>query len=235
MTFAHHFTRYAILTNLILILSSTVNAETRLEARGVGFAHVTPDKVNFHASVTEIRLSAIEAQAQVNRIIAGLEKALTQFDLDENSMDSSALSLNPEYRWNSEDRKQVFVGYRVTRHLEFTADNVSEIGSIMNALTQSGATEVNTPQLTSSRADDAKEQALRNAVAHALSVVKTMASAAELSIKAINSITEAKGKSTEPSMSVMRTEAATAINTAPSVSVSKLRYSTEVNIVATAN
>ena len=65
------------------------------------------------------------------------------FNLSEDSIDSSALSVNPEYRWDSDSRKQVFVGYRVNRNLEFTANDVSEIGAILTSLTESGATQVN--------------------------------------------------------------------------------------------
>lgn len=167
--------------------------------------------------------------------MARLEKAIAKFNLNEDSIDSSALSVNPEYRWDSDGRKQVFVGYRVSRNLNFTANNVSEIGAIMSSLTASGATQVNTPKLAYSQPDDAEQQALRNAVTNALSVARTMASAAELTIQGINSIREAKGNSADPFDSLWRAESTSAVDAAPQVSVSTLRYTAEVSIVATAN
>lgn len=235
MVFPQIFIRFTILAMLIFVLSSTVSAETRLEARGVGFIEVAPDQVKLSASVTEINRSAVEAQKQVNNTMARLEKAIAKFNLDDDSVDSSALSVNPEYRWDADAREQVFVGYRVTRNLEFTANGVSEIGAIMAVLTESGATQVNIPQLAYSRPDDAQQKALRNAVANALNVVRTMASAAELSIQSINSISEAKGYPAGPTNSLMRTEVTSAVNTAPAVSVGTLRYTAYVSIVATAN
>ena len=235
MALPQTFIRFPVLVALIFMLSSTVSAETRLEARGVGFMDVAPDQIKFSASVTEINRSAVDAQTRVNSTMAGLEKAIAKFNLNENSIDSSALSVNPEYRWDSDGRKQVFVGYRVTRNLNFTANNVSDIGPIMTSLTESGAKQVNAPQLAYSRPEDAQQRALRNAVANALKTVRTMASAAEVTIQGIKSSREAKGYSADPFDSLRRAESTSAVDAAPKVSVSTLRYTAEVSIVATAN
>ena len=235
MALPQTFIRFTVLVALTFMLSSTVSADTRLEARGVGFIDIAPDQVKFSATVSETNRSAIEAQAQVNSTMATLEKAIAKFNLSEDSIDSSALSVNPEYRWDSDSRKQVFVGYRVNRNLEFTANDVSEIGAILASLTESGATQVNAPQLAYSRPEDAQQQALRSAVANALKTVRTMASAAKLSIQAIDSISEAKEHFVEPFNNLMRAEASSAVDTAPTVSVGTLRYSADVKITAIAN
>lgn len=235
MALPQTFIRFTVLVALTFMLSSTVSADTRLEARGVGFIDIAPDQVKFSATVSETNRSAIEAQAQVNSTMARLEKAIAKFNLSEDSIDSSALSVNPEYRWDSDSRKQVFVGYRVNRNLEFTANDVSEIGAILTSLTESGATQVNAPQLAYSRPEDAQQQALRSAVANALKTVRTMASAAKLSIQAIDSISEAKEQFVEPFNNLMRAEASSAVDTAPTVSVGTLRYSADVKITAIAN
>ena len=235
MVFPQIFIRFTVFAALIFTLSSAVSAETRLEARGAGFIDIAPDQVKFSASVTEVNRSAVDAQAQVNSTMSRLEKAITKFNLNEDSIDSSALSVNPEYRWDADSRKQVFVGYRVNRNLEFTANDVSEIGTILTSLTESGATQVNAPQLAYSRPEDAQQQALRTAVANALKTVRTMASAAKLSIQAIDSISEAKEHFVEPFNNLMRAEASSVVDTAPTVSVGTLRYSADVKIIATAN
>lgn len=235
MALKTYSTSFSALVVLLFVLSSTVSAETQLKARGSGFVDVIPDQVIFRASVTEVNRNAVEAQKRVNSTIATLEKSIAEFNLAQDSIDSSALSLNPEYRWDSDGRKQVFIGYRVTRNLEFTANGISEIGAIMSALTESGATQVSTPRLSYSRPEDAKQEALSNAVAHGLSVVRTMASAAELTMQAINSISEGSEHSADPFEGLMRAEPASAMDAAPQVSVSTLRYTAEVSIVATAN
>ena len=151
MALKTYSTSFPALVVLLFVLSCTVSAETQLKARGSGVVDVIPDQVNFSASVTEVNRNAVEAQKRVNSTIATLEKAIAEFNLVQDSIDSSALSLNPEYRWDSDGRKQVFIGYRVTRNLEFTANDISEIGAIMSSLTESGATQVGTPRLSYSR------------------------------------------------------------------------------------
>ena len=235
MVFPQIFIRFIVFAALMFTLSSAVSAETRLEARGAGFVDVAPDQVKFSASVTEVNPSAVDAQTQVNSTMSRLEKAIAKFNLNEDSIDSSAVSVTPEYRWDADGRKQVFVGYRVNRNLKFTANDVSEIGAILTSLTESGATQVNAPQLTYSRPEDAQQQALRSAVANGLKTVRTMASAAKLSIQAIDSISEAKEHFVEPFNNLMRAEASSAVDTAPTVSVGTLRYSADVKIIATAN
>ena len=148
MALKTYSTSFPALVVLLFVLSCTVSAETQLKARGSGVVDVIPDQVNFSASVTEVNRNAVEAQKRLNSTIATLEKAIAEFNLVQDSIDSSALSLNPEYRWDSDGRKQVFIGYRVTRNLEFTANDISEIGAIMSSLTESGATQVGTPRLS---------------------------------------------------------------------------------------
>lgn len=225
----------ATLITSLIGFAGAVSAETRFEARGSGYVEVTPDQVNFSASVTEVDRDVLKAQASVNGAITAMENAIAKYNLDKKTINSSALSLNPEYQWDADTREQVFIGYRVTRNLVFTGKRTSEIGMIMNSLAQSGATQVSTPQLSYSEPHQAKEQALRNAVTHALGTVKAMASAAGMTVQAVNSISEANGYSEAPFESLMRMEIASAADTAPSVSVGTMRYTAEVGIVATAN
>ena len=234
MTSINRSSRLKLLTALLILIASPVTAETRLEGRGSGFVDVKPDQVNFSASVTEVDRDALEAQNRVNRTMANLQTAIAKFNPDENSIDSSILSLNPEYQWDGDRRAQKFVGYRVTRSLAFTTANLSEIGAIMNTLTETGATQIGVPRLSYSKSNDAKAEALRNAVVNARRVVEAMASAVSMSIQTINSISETSDYSTAPFESFLRTESASAVDSTPTVSVGTLRYTANVAVVATA-
>ena len=72
MLFPQIFIRFTVLTTVMFLFSNTVSAETRLEARGVGFINVAPDQAKFSASVTEINRSAVDAQTKVNSAMARL-------------------------------------------------------------------------------------------------------------------------------------------------------------------
>ena len=224
----------AVLLGLLCIASMTVNAETRFEVTGKGFIDVAPDEATFQATVTEVTENVKDAQSAVNNVIANLEQAVSQYDLKKGSVDSSALSFNPQYEWDPSSKKQVFVGYRVSRNLTFTSKSVADVGSIVQSLAVFGATQISPPIFGYSQGEQATADAMRNAVKHALGKLELMASAADMSVDKVESITEITGYSPPPIQGVARFESADYSDAPPSVSVGTIRYSSKVQIVATA-
>jgi uncharacterized protein YggE len=224
----------ALLFGLLCVASMTVNAETHFEVMGKGFIDVTPDEATFRATVTEVGETAEDAQSAVNNVIANLENAVAQYDLKKGSLDSSALSFYPEYKWDSSSKKQVFVGYRVSRNLTFTSKGIADVGSIVQSLAALGATQISPPSFGYSQAEQATADAMRKAVKHALEKLELMASAAGMSVDKVESVTEITGSSPPRIQGVARFESANYADAPPSVSVGTIRYTSEVQVVATA-
>ena len=224
----------AVLLGLLCVASMTANAETRLEVTGKGFIDVIPDEATFQATVTEVTENVKDAQTAVNNVIANLETAVSQYDLKKGSLDSSALSFNPEYEWDPSSKKQVFVGYRVSRNLTFTAKSIADVGSIVQSLAVFGATQISPPSFGYSQGEQATADAMRSAVKHALGKLELMASAADMSVDKVESVTEITGYSPPPIQGLARVESANYSDAPPSVSVGTIRYTSKVQIVATA-
>ena len=224
----------AVLLGLLCVASMTANAETRLEVTGKGFIDVIPDEATFQATVTEVTENVKDAQTAVNNVIANLETAVSQYDLKKGSLDSSALSFNPEYEWDPSSKKQVFVGYRVSRNLTFTAKSIADVGSIVQSLAVFGATQISPPSFGYSQGEQATADAMRSAVKHALGKLELMASAADMSVDKVESVTEITGYSPPPIQGLARFESANYSDAPPSVSVGTIRYTSKVQIVATA-
>ena len=224
----------AVLLGLLCFASMTANAETRLEVTGKGFIDVIPDEATFQATVTEVTENVKDAQTAVNNVIANLETAVSQYDLKKGSVDSSALSFNPEYEWDPSSKKQVFVGYRVSRNLTFTAKSIADVGSIVQSLAVFGATQISPPSFGYSQGEQAPADAMRSAVKHALGKLELMASAADMSVDKVESVTEITGYSPPPIQGLARFESANYSDAPPSVSVGTIRYTSKVQIVATA-
>ena len=223
-----------LLLGLLCVASMTVNAETHFEVTGKGFIDVTPDEATFQATVTEVAETVKDAQSAVNDVIANLENAVTQYDLKKGSLDSSALSFHPEYEWDSSSKKQVFVGYRVSRNLTFTSKGVAEVGAIVQSLAVFGATQISPPSFGYSQPEQATADAMRKAVKHALEKLELMASAAGMSVDKVESVTEITGSSPPRIQGVARFESANYADAPPSVSVGTIRYTSKVQVVATA-
>lgn len=224
----------AVLLGLLCVASMTANAETRLEVTGKGFIDVIPDEATFQATVTEVTENVKDAQTAVNNVIANLETAVSQYDLKKGSVDSSALSFNPEYEWDPSSKKQVFVGYRVSRNLTFTAKSIADVGSIVQSLAVFGATQISPPSFGYSQGEQATADAMRSAVKHALGKLELMASAADMSVDKVESVTEITEYSPPPIQGLARFESANYSDAPPSVSVGTIRYTSKVQIVATA-
>ena len=224
----------AVLLGLLCVASMTANAETRLEVTGKGFIDVIPDEATFQATVTEVTENVKDAQTAVNNVIANLETAVSQYDLKKGSLDSSALSFNPEYEWDPSSKKQVFVGYRVSRNLTFTAKSIADVGSIVQSLAVFGATQISPPSFGYSQGEQATADAMRSAVKHALGKLELMASAADMSVDKVESVTEITEYSPPPIQGLARFESANYSDASPSVSVGTIRYTSKVQIVATA-
>ena len=224
----------AVFLGLLCVASMTANAETRLEVTGKGFIDVIPDEATFQATVTEVTENVKDAQTAVNNVIANLETAVSQYDLKKGSVDSSALSFNPEYEWDPSSKKQVFVGYRVSRNLTFTAKSIADVGSIVQSLAVFGATQISPPSFGYSQGEQATADAMRSAVKHALGKLELMASAADMSVDKVESVTEITGYSPPSIQGVARFESANYSDAPPSVSVGTIRYTSKVQIVATA-
>ena len=223
-----------LLLGLLCVASMTVSAETHFEVTGKGFIDVTPDEATFRATVTEVGETAEDAQSAVNNVIANLENAGAQYDLKKGSLDSSALSFYPEYKWDSSSKKQVFVGYRVSRNLTFTAKSIADGGSIVQSLAVFGATQTSPPSFGYSQPEQATADAMRKAVKHALEKLELMASAAGMSVDKVESVTEITGSPPPHVQGVARLESVNYADAPPSVSVGTIRYTSKVQVVATA-
>lgn len=222
----------ALPLSILIWASMPVTAETLFEATGMGRFNVTPDQVRFQASVSRVMGDATEAREEIARVVSALEKTINRYDLIKDSLDSIMISVNPDYEWDSKAKKQVFVGYRVTRNINFTVRGTAEIGTILNTLSESGATQISPPSLRYSNPDSGAQQALENALINAMDKLKVMASAVDVSISDVVSVTEITEHSPLPMGNVMRTETSYLADSASQVAVASLTYSSKVRVIA---
>jgi uncharacterized protein YggE len=106
------------------------------------------------------------------------------------------------------------MGFRVTRTVSFTIDDIARLGSTLSALAHAGATMISSPVMGSSNAANAKDQALATAVKDAHKKLNVLAEAADMSLVAITQISEISPYSTRPQPTLMRAEMA--LDSAPS-------------------
>jgi len=200
--------RLTLPTALILglLLSVPALAVTRLDVRGIGVVSVAPDEASITAQVSLVARDAGKAQARASKDIDAILVALKPFSVKPDSLNTSELSLVPEYRWDRATEQQQFMGFRVTRTVSFTIDDIARLGSTLSALANAGATMISSPVMGSSSAADAKDQALTKAVKDAHKKLNVLAEAADMSLAGITQISEISPYSPRPQPTLMRAE-----------------------------
>jgi len=208
--------RLTLPTALILglLLSVPTLAATQLDVRGIGVVSVAPDEASITAQVSLVDRDAGKAQARASSDIDAILVALKPFSVKPDSLNTSELSLVPEYRWDRATEQQQFMGFRVTRTVSFTIDDIARLGSTLSALANAGATMISSPVMGSSNAANAKDQALAKAVKDAHKKLNVLAEAADMSLAGITQISEISPYSPRPQPTLMRAEMA--LDSAPS-------------------
>ncbi len=191
---------------LVIAISQVAAAATHIAAGGEGIVFVTPDRASIRAQVSAINPNGAIAQKRVSQRMDTMLSALDSFSVIADSLDTSALSLQPEYRWNRQTEQQQFTGYRVTRTLTFKTDDLEVVGEVLTALTEAGATQISSPQFESSTSAQAQESALEHAVKSATRKLDVLARSAGLSLQSIASISEVSAVSPSSPQALMRTE-----------------------------
>ena len=191
-----------------LLISVPSLAVTQLDVTGKGMVSVAPDEATITAQVSLVDSDAGKAQALASKEVDAMLSAITPFSLKPDSLNASELSLLPEYRWDRATDQQQFIGFRVTRTISFTIAEIDRLGAALSALANAGATLISSPVMGSSRAQDARDEALVKAAEDARKKLTLLAGAADMSLTRISQISEIAPHSPRPQPTLMRAEMA---------------------------
>jgi hypothetical protein len=139
-------------------------AGTRLDVSATGEVTRVPDVAIISAGVVTRSTTATgaiqDAAARMSRVLAALKRA----GVEERDVQTSNISLNPEYRY-PENQAPVLVGYTATNQLTIRFRDIRNSGKILDALVAEGANQVNGPNMTIDKPEAALDEARANAVA----------------------------------------------------------------------
>lgn len=202
--------RFSSLTGLILglLVSLPSLGATQLDVTGTGMVSIAPDEATITAQVSLVERDAGKAQSLASNEVDAMLLAIESISLKPDSLNASELSLLPEYRWDRATDQQQFMGFRVTRTISFTITEIDQLGAALSALANAGATLISSPVMGSSNAQDAKDEALAQAVGDAQKKLTLLANAANMSLSSITQISEVAPYSSRPQPTLMRSEMA---------------------------
>ena len=177
-------------------------AGTKLDITATGEVTRVPDVAVISAGVvtrSTTATAAIQENAdRMERVRAALKKA----GIADRDIQTSNLSLNPEYRYENNQPPQL-VGYTATNQVSVRFRDIRNSGKILDTLVTEGANQINGPNLTIDKPEGALDEARAKAAAVGRARAELYARALGMKVVRLLSVSESGGYAVPPPMPVM--------------------------------
>src|SRR3954463_12691140 len=144
-------------------ISQTI-AGTRLDITATGEVTRVPDVAIISAGVVSRSATATgalqDAADRMQRVLTALKRA----GVEDRDVQTSNISLNPEYRY-VENQPPQLTGYTASNQLTIRFRDIRNSGKILDALVSQGANQINGPNMTIDKPEAALDEARANAIA----------------------------------------------------------------------
>lgn len=180
---------------------------TRLDVSATGEVSRVPDVAIISAGVQTRSTTATgaigENAARMERVRAALKAA----GIADRDIQTSNISLNPEYRYQENQPPQL-TGYTASNQVNVRFRDIRNTGRILDALVAQGANQINGPSLTIDKPEAALDEARANAIAVGRARAELYARALGMRVVRLLSVTEGGGYGSPPPVVMMRAERA---------------------------
>lgn len=139
-------------------------AGTRLDINAVGEVTRVPDIAVISAGVVTRATTAGSALQQAASRMARVRSALKAAGIDDRDIQTSNISLNPEYRYEDNQAPKL-TGYSASNTVNVRFRDIANAGKVIDALVAEGANQINGPTLTIDKPEAALDEARARAVA----------------------------------------------------------------------
>lgn len=206
--------KFAVFLAIGLLAASPSLAQTSppaISVTGEATISAPPDLAQIDGGVTSDAKTAREASEANNKAMGIVLLALKSAGIPEKDVQTSRLSLQPQYAPNKSGPLAV-TGFRASNRVTVTIRDVTKVGSILDALVTSGANEIGGIAFMVTNASKLLDEARPKAIAEARRKAEIYASAAGVSLGMPLSISE---ESASPAPSAFRKMATGVAASAP--------------------
>jgi uncharacterized protein YggE len=177
-------------------------AGTRLDVSATGEVSRVPDVAIISAGVVTKSATASEALAAAATRMQRVRGALKASGVADRDIQTSNISLNPEYRYENNQPPQL-TGYTASNQLSVRFRDIANAGKILDALVREGANQINGPTLTVDKPEVALDEARAKAIAAGRARADLYAHAMGLRVVRIVSVSENGGAFPPPPAPMM--------------------------------
>jgi uncharacterized protein len=151
--------------------------EPQVVASGSGEVVIPATRASFSIEVTTLAASAAGASEQSARISKAVSSALQAARLSREEIAQSRLTVSPRWEYDQAARRERRTGYQATTTIQIETEHLDRLGAYIDAALDAGATEISEISFSAKASDEARRQALTQAVARARVDAETMARA----------------------------------------------------------
>jgi uncharacterized protein YggE len=183
----------------------------------------TPDQALVRLGIVRQAAVAQMAQEQANSVALEVLSAITKAGVAQKDIQTSRLTLSPVYNLRTGDQK--IVSYNAAYSVSIRLDNLSLVGSVIDAGLKAGANQLDGVQFVLRNDRPSREQAIKEAVQEARGKAQAMADALRVNLAEVIEATEG-GVSVQPRMLAQSVP----VGTAPPVSPGEIEIRANVTI-----
>ena len=163
-------------------------AETKITVNGTGEIRVSADTAVISLGVEARDKNVLKAQQKVNEDIAAIRTVLTEQGIKEENINTEFINIYAIYDYqNGQDQ---LAAYNASSTLAIKVTDMEKVGALIDAAFAAGANTLNGISFSASDTEEAKNEALKMAVADASNKAGILAEASGLEIAGIETISE---------------------------------------------
>jgi uncharacterized protein YggE len=171
------------------VLLASVAARADVTVQGDGKVTVLPNKAHITLGVTTDGKTASEALEANSKAMKALFKKLAELGIADRDVQTVALNLTPKYK-HPKDQEPELIGYVASHQIGVTVRKVDETGTVLDALVQDGANQVQGISFGVEENEKLMDEARVKAVADARRKADLYAAAAGVSVGKVVTISE---------------------------------------------
>ncbi len=165
---------------------------------GHGEVRSPPDMAQVSAGVTSNAVTAAQALAANSTRMKSVFAALERLGVPEKNIQTTSFFVSPQYTNGENNNARRLTGYQVSNEVSVRLDDVTKLGTALDALVSAGANQMNGISFSIQNTVPLLEKARTGAIADARARAETYAKAAGVSLGPIVSISEGGTEAPRP-------------------------------------
>ncbi len=150
----------------ITVQQPNTEKQNTISVNGNAQFKLAPDEASVYLRVETNGTTAKEAQDKNSVAMAAIQSALRRAGVEKADMETTGYNLYPYSYWDYKQNRQVESGFKVSHNLKIKTTEIERVGEFIQAGVDAGATGVDSIsfELSDEKTNDAKKEALRQAV-----------------------------------------------------------------------